>query len=29
MVNDTIINVGSMKKIMYIVFEPLLRSILY
>ncbi|MEM2193726.1 MAG: hypothetical protein QW534_06265 [Candidatus Methanomethylicia archaeon] len=29
MVDDTIINVGSMRKIVYVVFEPLLRRILY
>jgi len=29
MVDDTIINVGSMRKIVYVAFEPLLRRILH
>ncbi|MEM2540679.1 MAG: hypothetical protein QXX13_05385 [Candidatus Methanomethylicia archaeon] len=29
MVDDTIISVGSMRKIVYVVFKPLLRRILY
>ncbi|MEM2709791.1 MAG: hypothetical protein QW534_09130 [Candidatus Methanomethylicia archaeon] len=29
MVDDTIISVGSMRKIVYVAFEPLLRRILY
>ncbi|MEM1544903.1 MAG: hypothetical protein QXP91_00425 [Candidatus Methanomethylicia archaeon] len=28
-VDDAIISVGSMRKIVYVVFEPLLRRILY
>ena len=29
MVDDTIINVGSMRRIVYVAFKPLLRRILY